>query len=174
MHERGGPYWPTRGGRTTGGLDIWTIEIPGGDPIRLEHLVLDINGTLTNRGELIDGVAERLARLAGDLTLHIVTADTLGTAIDLGARLGVSVTIIQTGADKAAFVRRIGAQGTVAIGNGRNDEAMLRASRLGIAIIGPEGAAGTTLVVADVVCRSITDALDLLLDRQALFATIRA
>ena len=108
-----------------------TIEIPRADPIRLEHLVLDINGTLTNRGELIDGVEERLGRLAGDLTPHIVTADTLGTAIELGARLGVSVTIIRTGADKAAFVRRIGAQGTVAIGNGRNDEAMLHASRLG-------------------------------------------
>jgi soluble P-type ATPase len=119
-------------------------------------------------------VAERLERLAGDLTLHIVTADTLGTASDLGARLGVSVTIIRTGADKAAFVRRIGAQGTVAIGNGRNDQAMLRASRLGIAILGPEGASGLTLGVADVVCRSITDALDLLLDRRALIATIRA
>jgi len=174
MRGRGGPYWLTRWGRTTGGLDIWTIEIPGGDPIRLEHLVLDVNGTLTNRGELIDGVAERLEKLAGDLTLHIVTADTLGTASDLGARLGVSVTIIRTGADKAAFVRRIGAQGTVAIGNGRNDEAMLHASRLGIAILGPEGASGLTLGVADVVCRSITDALDLLLDRRALIATIRA
>jgi soluble P-type ATPase len=70
---------------------MWTIEIPGADPIRLEHLVLDINGTLTNRGELIDGVAERLAKLAGDLELHILTADTLGTANALGDRLGVSV-----------------------------------------------------------------------------------
>jgi soluble P-type ATPase len=76
-----------------------TVEIPGADPIRLEHLVLDINGTLTNRGELIDGVAERLETLARDLALHIVTADTLGTASALGDRLGVSVTIIRTGAD---------------------------------------------------------------------------
>ena len=151
-----------------------TVEIPDADPIRLEHLVLDINGTLTNRGVLIDGVAERLEKLAGDLGLHILTADTLGTAIALGDRLGVSVTIIRTGADKAAFVRRIGGHGTVAIGNGRNDEAMLHASRLGIAILGPEGAAGPTLGVADVVCRSITDALDLLLDRRTLVATIRA
>jgi soluble P-type ATPase len=51
---------------------------------------------------------------------------------------------------------------------------MLHASRLGIAILGPEGASGLTLGVADVVCRSITDALDLLLDRRALIATIRA
>jgi soluble P-type ATPase len=51
---------------------------------------------------------------------------------------------------------------------------MLRASRLGIAILGPEGAAGPTLGVADVVCRSITDALDLLLDRRTLVSTIRA
>jgi soluble P-type ATPase len=50
---------------------------------------------------------------------------------------------------------------------------MLRAATLGIAVIGPEGAAGPTLVAADVVCRSVLDALDLLLDERALAATLR-
>ena len=40
-------------------------------------------------------------------------------------------------------------------------------------MIGPEGAATATLVAADIVCRSISDALELLLDDRALAATLR-
>jgi soluble P-type ATPase len=40
-------------------------------------------------------------------------------------------------------------------------------------VIGPEGAATATLVAADIVCRSIGDALELLLDDRALAATLR-
>lgn len=83
------------------------------------------------------------------------------------------MTTIRTGEDKSAFVVSLGADATAAIGNGRNDEAMLRAAKLGIAIIGPEGAAGAALSAADIVCRSVTDALDLLLDERLLVATLR-
>jgi hypothetical protein len=36
-----------------------SLSIPGGQLVELEHLVLDLNGVLTNRGALIDGVDER-------------------------------------------------------------------------------------------------------------------
>jgi P-type E1-E2 ATPase len=150
-----------------------TIDIPGEPPIRLAHLVLDLNGTLSDRGELIPGVAERIARLAGDLQLHLLTADTLGTAGRLAADLGLSFETIATGDDKAALVEALGPDATAAIGNGRNDAAMLRASRVGITIVGPEGAASAALLTADVICRSVTDALDLLLDERLLVATLR-
>jgi len=149
------------------------VDIPGLGVLRLEHLVLDLNGTLSDRGELIPGVTGRIGRLAGTLELHLLTADTLGTAAGLAARLGLSVTTVATGETKAAFVERLGPDRTVAIGNGRNDEAMLRAARIGIAIVGPEGAAAGALRAADVVCRSVTDALDLLLDERLLIATLR-
>ena len=151
-----------------------TIEIPGDGPLQLDHLVLDVNGTLTERGELIDGVAERLMQVGRDLDVHLLTADTFGTASVLGDELGVAVTLIRTGDDKVAFVAELGADTTVAIGNGRNDAAMLQAARLGIVIIGPEGAAAATLLAADVICRSVTEALDLLLDERSLIATLRA
>ena len=129
---------------------------------------------MSDRGELIPGVAERIAVLAGNLQLHLVTADTFGTATALGRSLGVQVRTIQTGADKAELVARLGPDGTAAIGNGRNDEPMLRAARLGIAVIGPEGASAAALIAADIVCRSVTDALDLLIDERLLVATLRA
>jgi soluble P-type ATPase len=77
------------------------------------------------------------------------------------------------GAEKAALVELFGSGRSVAIGNGANDRDMLREAALGIAVIGPEGAAAVTIAVADVVCRSIEDALDLLLDDQTLAATLR-
>jgi P-type E1-E2 ATPase len=149
------------------------LEIPGEPVLVLEHLVLDVNGTLTRHGELIDGVAERLRLLANDVQIHLLTADTLGTAGAVGRELGLPVTNVQTGREKAAVIAALGPERAVAIGNGRNDIEMLRASRLAIAIVGPEGAAPAAISVADVVCRSITDALDLLLDHRLLIATLR-
>lgn len=143
-------------------------------PIVLEHLVLDLNGTLTDRGELIAGVSERLAALALDLDVRVATADTYGVAARIAEQLHMPVETIQHGRDKARLVRSLGAEHAAAIGNGRNDIPMLRAARLGIAVIGPEGAAGGAIVVADVVCARITDALDLLLDERTMRATMRA
>ena len=39
------------------------VSIPGRPDLRLEHLLLDVNGTLTNRGVLLDVVKGRLERL---------------------------------------------------------------------------------------------------------------
>lgn len=149
------------------------FTVPGADTIEIEHVVLDLNGTLSDRGDLIAGVADRLTTLARDLALHLVTADTLGTAGRLAAELPVSVVTISLGSEKADLVRGLGPDRTVAIGNGRNDEQMLRLAALGIAVIGPEGAATSAVLAADIACVSILDALDLLLDERTLASTLR-
>lgn len=59
------------------------------------------------------------------------------------------------------------------IGNGANDMLALLAAELGIAVIGREGLSVLALRSADVVCASIADALDLLLEPDALVATLR-
>ena len=150
-----------------------SFDIPGFGELLLAHLVLDLNGTLSDRGRLIEGVPERLTFLARDLQVRIVTADTFGVAAELAQMLRVPVITVATGGEKEAIVRDLGADAVIAIGNGRNDEPMLRAARLGIAVIGPEGAATAALLAADLVCGSVVDALDLLLDRRLLVATLR-
>lgn len=75
---------------------------------------------------------------------------------------------------QGALVASLGADQTAAIGNGRNDVTMLRVARLGISIIGPEGGATEAVLASDLVCRSITEALDLLLDDRLVIATLRA
>jgi soluble P-type ATPase len=149
------------------------IDIPGRASLALEHLLLDQNGTLTNRGQLIEGVASRIARVRERLQVHVLSADTFGTFDALVRELGVDGQRISSGAEKRAFMRALGPARCAAIGNGTNDVSMLNAAALGITVIGPEGASGAAIAAADVVCGSVLDALELLLDERALVATLR-
>ena len=149
------------------------VAIPGGDDLRLEHLVLDVNGTLTDRGRLIDGVQARLPPIRSMLALHVLSADTYGNAQEIAAAAGATFHRVKQGDEKRAYVERLGGGRTAALGNGTNDVPMLRVAALGIVVIGPEGASAAALAAADVVAGSILTALDLLADPQALVATLR-
>ncbi len=152
------------------------IDIPSRDQLELEHLVLDYNGTLAVGGALLPGVAERIYALAERIEVHVVTADTYGTARAALAGLPLKVQLLPAGGEreaKAALVHRLGAEGVVAVGNGANDAAMLAAAAVGIAVIQAEGCASAALGCADLVCTSILDALGLFLEPRALKATLR-
>jgi hypothetical protein len=43
-------------------------------PLEIAHLLFDVNGTLTDRGLLIDGVGERLARLREDVAIQLLSS----------------------------------------------------------------------------------------------------
>jgi P-type E1-E2 ATPase len=150
------------------------VPVPGSADLRLEHLVLDANGTLTDRGEPVPRVEEALGRVRNELALHLLSADTFGTAEGLAAQLGATFRRVESGADKARYVEDLGPASCVAVGNGRNDVPMLGAARLGIAVLGAEGSAGAAVAAADVVARSIEEALGLLAEPRALTATLRA
>jgi P-type E1-E2 ATPase len=153
------------------------IAIPGDGSFRLNYLVMDYNGTLACNGILLEGVTDRLAALARQLSVYILTADTFGTAGAVLAGLPCTVHILpQVGQNhaKMAIVTQLGRGETVCIGNGRNDKLMLQAAALGIAIIGPEGAAADAVQAADIVAPSIQVALDLLLHPLRLVATLRS
>lgn len=107
------------------------------------------------------------------LALHLLSADTFGTAEALAQSIHATYRRIQTGKDKRDFVNSIGASACVAVGNGRNDALMLRAAALGIAVIGPEGAHGDALAAADVAVASVEQALAVLLEPKSLVATLR-
>jgi soluble P-type ATPase len=149
------------------------LEVPGRGPLELEHVVLDVNGTVTERGAVIDGVEERLDRVRDLLEVHLLSADTFGTLSAVASELGARAGTVSTGDDKLAYLSRLGAERCAAVGNGANDVRILEAAALGIAVVGPEGAAGAAVRAADVVCGSILDALDLLADERALVATLR-
>lgn len=152
------------------------IDIPGGQKLALEHLVLDYNGTIACDGVLLSGVLERLLDLSQNLSVSVLTADTFGSARNALEDLPCKTVVIakeNQAQAKADYVRRLGATQCVCVGNGRNDALMLKDAALGIAVIQTEGAATQALLAADVVTHDILDALDLLRRPLRLTATLR-
>lgn len=153
------------------------VEVPGFGRLEIDHLVLDYNGTLAVDGSLMDGVADDLDALADRLTVHVVTADTFGKAVEALAGVRCRLEILPPGGQDVAkrdFVQALGAERTVAVGNGRNDRLMLQEAAVGIAVVLVEGASGLTLAAADVVASDIRAALALLSHPLRLVATLRS
>ena len=153
------------------------IAVPGWKTLRLQHLVLDYNGTLACDGLLLEGVGEALNKLAGKLEVHVMTADTFGKAAENLEGVNCSLSILEPGKQdeaKEMFVKNLGAERSVSIGNGRNDRRMLLISALGIAVMLREGAASETLGAADAVYTDILAALEALNRPGRLKATLRS
>lgn len=152
------------------------IEIPGWKSLHLEHVVLDYNGTLAFDGCIKQGVYELLEQLSHVMDVHVITADTFGSARASLEGAGVEfIEISGTDVDKQklAYVEKLGSEACVCIGNGRNDCLMLKQATLGIAVVQEEGASLEAVLAADVVICRILDALELLLNPLRLVATLR-
>lgn len=152
------------------------VSIPGYRTFRFHHLVLDVNGTLARDGILMEGVQELLAKLGHDLEIHLVTADTHGKQEAINRALALEAVRIPAenqAEAKKEYIERLDADTVVAVGNGANDSAMLGKAALGIAVIGPEGAAAESVSRAKIVTTDIKSALELLLKPKRLMATLR-
>lgn len=154
------------------------LDIPGRHEIlEIEHLVLDVNGTIAFDGALLPGVAEALRGLEPfGLRVVAMTADTHGTADRLREDLGIEVKVIERGDEerqKAEYVEWLGTDRVAAIGNGANDAAMLEKAAVGICVIGSEGASTRAFTAADIVTVDIVTALGLLAVPGRLVATLR-
>jgi len=153
-----------------------TISIPDYRDLSLEHLVLDMNGTLARDGILLPGVKNLIARLQRLLVIHLITADTHGGGEEAARALQVVYHKMRPGPggpQKLALLHELGPERVVAIGNGANDALMLKEAALGIAVNGGEGSALAAILAADVHTSNILDALDLLLHPDRIRATLR-
>lgn len=151
------------------------LSIPGREDLPVSHVAIDFNGTVACDGSLEPGVAERLRKIAACAQVHVLTADTFGTAARECAGTGAVLETFPTGPAAAAKLSIVeGLEGgVVCIGNGFNDAAMFEAADLSIAVIGGEGAWAGLMPRADVVVTSAVAALDLLLRPDRLKATLR-
>jgi len=152
------------------------LTIPGHGPLRLQHLVTDVNGTLAVDGVLIDGLTKRITSLRDRLEIHMLTADTHGRQAAIDEQLNLKATRVIPGneaAQKAEFIRELGAETVVAIGQGANDAEMLKAAALGICVMSQEGVAVEALASADILVPNIIAALDLLDKPVRIVASLR-
>ena len=155
---------------------MFTLDIPGFGPVRLEHLVSDFTGTLSVDGRLLPGVKERLNKIAELVTIHILTADTFGKAKAALREVKCEIRILEgerNDIQKKDYVDMLGAEKVIALGNGKNDRGMLKAARIGVAVCLKEGCATEAITAADILVVSPVDALDLLLKPKRCKATLR-
>jgi len=153
-----------------------TFNVPGLGDFHLEHLVMDVNGTLAVDGQLMDGVAEKITSLRERLTIHLLTADTHGRQAAIDRQLGLTAVRIMPGGEsdqKAEYVRKLGCEKVAAIGQGANDAKMLAAAGLGICVMSMEGVAKDTLLASDLLAPTILSALELLEKPLRIVASMR-
>jgi len=137
---------------------------------------MDVNGTLAIDGQLMNGVAGKIATLRDKLTIHLLTADTHGKQAAIDQQLGLTAVRIMPGGEsqqKADYVRKLGSEKVTAIGQGANDAQMLDAAKLGICVMSIEGVAKETLLAADLIAPDILSALELLEKPLRVTATLR-
>jgi P-type E1-E2 ATPase len=151
-------------------------KIPGFGELTLQNAIFDYNGTLAIDGYLIEGLETKLNMLAQRLRIHIVTGDSFGTAKEELKNVNCELLIIPSDNQalaKKEYLHKLIPHETVAIGNGRNDQIMLKEAALGIAVLGDEGTATETLLAADLVI-NIFNVFDLLENKRRLVASLRA
>ena len=152
------------------------VEIPGKGILKIDHIVFDVNGTLAVDGVLIPGVAERFQALKKQVKIHLLTADTHGKQEFLDKKLNLTAIRIKSGDEKeqkAEYIKKIGPDSAIAVGQGANDALMVKQARIGICVLSAEGAALETMLGSDLIVPDITSALDILLNPIRLKASLR-
>jgi len=152
------------------------LNIPGRGTLQLEHLVCDVNGTLALDGQLLEGIPRAIRGLRDRLNLHLLTADTHGCQSLIDRQLGLQAEHVKPGDEatqKAEFVRKLGAEKVIAIGQGANDAKMLKTAAIGICVLSKEGAAVETILAADLLFPDIYAALESLDKPLRIVASLR-
>ena len=152
------------------------LTLPGRGELNIQHLVTDVNGTLALDGILLDGLVKRIGALRDRVQVHLLTADTHGKQAIIDQQLNLTAVRITGGNEaeqKALYVRNLGAETVIAIGQGSNDAAMLKTAALGICVMSREGVAVETLLAADLLMPDIFAALDLFDHPLRMLASLR-
>jgi P-type E1-E2 ATPase len=150
-------------------------DIPGYGKYDIQNVVFDLNGTLAVDGEIGDTVAEKIKQLSGQFRVVIASSDIHNNLASLAESLGVEYHCLKAeeiASQKAELVRRLGAEHTIAVGNGTNDREMLKEAAIGITILGREGASVAAILNANLVAHSPEEGIDCILKPKRMVATL--
>lgn len=156
------------------------IDIPGFGVRHIRVVVSDYTGTHSFGGTIAPDVKKRLRELTGRVDLHIVTADSFGTADSelVGIVTPYKLRTSRHDSEKADYLRQFDLKCVAAFGNGNNDRLMLKAVKegggLAIAVDNGEGCAVDAMRNADLFIVGAANAIDLLLEPVRLKATLRS
>jgi soluble P-type ATPase len=139
------------------------VHIPGRGDLRIDTVLFDYNGTIATDGYLITGVKEKIKQYCDQVAFHVITADTFGFVKKQLEKVPCTLFIIpekDQAQCKLDYLKELGPKTTLCVGNGANDEFILKSAGLGIAVLQKEGLATQTLLASDLLVNHILDVFD--------------
>jgi len=142
------------------------IERPGLDPLEIEFVLLDFDGTLAIDRRVHPKAKDKINLLSKRTNLYVLTTQKKELIEERLRKMKAEIIYLAEGDSsrrKLDLLRQLGPSRCAAIGNGMDDAAMIEEAGIGICIIGKEGTSGEAMNNADLVFTDILDALDFLL-----------
>lgn len=142
------------------------LQRPGQNPLKIEFILLNFEGTLATDRRVHPKAKDKLNLLAKRSKIYILTKAEKEGIREILKKVKAEVIYLTEGEvsqKKLDLLRQVGAERTVAIGNGVDDAAMIEEAGLGICVIGKEGTSVEAIKKAAVAVTDILDALDFLL-----------
>jgi len=153
------------------------FTIPGKGRIRIKNIVFDVNGTIAIDGKIDEKIKKKLEKLAQKVTVILLTADTYGTIEKEIGKTGIKIQKISSPGEveeKEDFIKKLGEEQTIAIGNGENDRLMLKRAILGICVVDKEGASSKAVKNSDIVVYGRETVFELIDNPQRIIASLRS
>jgi len=149
-------------------------KVSGVGTIEIDTLVVDSNGTLTVRGEIVPGVIERIHRLQSlGVNVVMISSDQRGNARELADATGITYYEANNSREKEDVLISLRSNKVAAIGNARIDIGLFVQSVVSVATLQGEGIHKDVIDRVDVIVPSINDALDFFLDENTFIATMK-
>lgn len=151
--------------------------IPGFGDCIIYTILLDLNGTINYYGKRPKFLKDYIEKLKTHFNIYIASANTRGDLDRITGELGVEG--LQLNSDlgeqdaKLELVSKLDPETTIMIGNGNNDVKALKEARIGIAVLGSEGASSKAIMNSDLCVSNVIDAFKIIMDGRAMIATLR-
>jgi len=142
------------------------IYRPGQDPLEIEFILLDFEGTLAADRRVHPKAKDKINLLSKRTKIYILTKGEKEPAEETLRKVKAEMVHFPEGESaqgKLNLLRQLPPARTVAIGNGADDTMMIEEAGFGICVISKEGTTVETMKKADLVVSNVLDALDFLL-----------
>lgn len=142
------------------------IQRPGQDPIEIEFILIDFEGTLALDRRVHPKAKDKINLLSKRTRIYIMAKAEKEIVEEKLKKVKAEILFTaegETSKRKLQLLHELGASKTVAIGNGMDDVPMLEEAALGICVMGKEGTSSEAFKKSCVVFSNILDALDFLL-----------
>lgn len=148
------------------------ITIPGYGHFTIHNILLDYNGTIASDGKILP-ILDALEDLTAHFNVYILTGNTFGDAQSQFHSDKIKMIMSKDAIEKRDFMLSQDPKTCIAVGNGAIDHLMLKAAAIGIAVLGDEGCATKAIMNADIMVKSIEDAISLIINPQKLVAGLK-